>query len=128
MTSNNKTKIFLLIIFLLLAISLISVAFFISGSFGGSGEKLCQNLNEAQCQKNKNCQAIYRQSDNGFGAEFTNCVTLTASQIQSSKDIKKICEQTGGVWQETKYGDYCNCAARANNLIYQKDKGCVEKF
>ena len=79
----------------------------------------CEKLEEEACQKRKDCAAIYNK-------EFKECVTFSEQQQEELALAENLCRQTGGEWQKTKYGEYCNCAIIFPPKIYMPGKGCID--
>lgn len=85
----------------------------------------CYYLSEERCRSHAFCKAIYKPA--GVGEQtFSACEYVSTSEQIFLRDTEKLCKQTGGRWEQTQYGAYCNCAANAQGGTYKPAQGCVK--
>ncbi len=80
--------------------------------------KNCAEFAKDACLKQSSCQAIYNQD-----GSFSSCIQLSADILSDLREDKSLCASTGGEWQKTEYGAFCNCSQI--NKIFKPQEGCT---
>ena len=90
---------------------------------------ICGNiLEEDRCLELEKCEGIYGPNcPTCENLVFKSCQEIPRQVLLQEKKERDLCQQTGGVWQKTKYGRFCLCQTGGTKKIFVKDKGCVEQ-
>lgn len=82
----------------------------------------CAYLSVERCATHPLCQGDYA-ADPRYPEEliFRACKAKTAEQLKTASNTAKLCRRSGGSWDRTPYGEYCQCPS---GLRYAPASGC----
>lgn len=90
-------------------------------------EDLCIGFNSKDCLANFSCRALYVYPNQFIETPgYSECVKLSDNDLETKRELKNLCENTGGNFAADMYNSFGKCHCFSPTSRYIRDEGCLD--